>query len=124
MVNIREFKEAMMDGVELLFIASPTRAFSPTKEIKAFTHYIREFGKNLRVAVFDTRVHIKKEMPWLLRKMEPIFGYAVDTMEKILKKNKQIELLESCWFYVKDTEGPLEEDEVKRLHTWALSFMK
>ena len=114
----------MIEGVELLIIATPTRAFQPTKEIKAFVLFVKQYASNMKVAVFDTRVHITDQVPWMLRKLEPIFGYAVDTMEKILKKNNQITLLPSNWFYVKGSEGPLDEGEVERLNEWALGLVK
>ena len=123
-VEIHAFKEEMMEGVELLFIATPTRAFRPSKEIKSFVVFVKQHVKNIKVAVFDTRMRMTDDLPWLLKKLEKRFGYAVDTMEKILGKNEDIELLESNYFYVGGSEGPLEDGEVERLKEWALHYIE
>ena len=118
-VNVRDFKKSLLEDIEQIVIGSPTRAFRPTSKIVSLLKRISKSNKNLNVAIFDTRMHIKDTDPWILRKLEKKFGYAVDTMQKIVEKSSNLKMSSVSWFYVEGTEGPTSEDELARAKEWS-----
>lgn len=114
-----------LDGIELLFIGSPTRAFTATDSIKK---YLRALGSaslsGIRIAAFDTRidptdVH-NKFLPYLMK----TFGYAAGTISKLAVKKGATQAAAPEGFFVQDSEGPLKEGESERAAQWAAQLMK
>lgn len=104
---------------ELLIIGSPTRVFQPTKAIKAFIKRIDFENKHdLKVLVFDTRMDIAKVNNKLLAFWEKRQGSAVATMQKLVEKRKGSLLGPPMSFYVMDSEGPLEDQELEKGVAW------
>jgi len=116
--NVKEYKYEDFEEIDFFVIGSPTRAFRPTKDIMQVIKNMKQLKKNITVACFDTRIKINETHPFLLRKLVKYFGYAIDTMEKRLKKYKHVELLESMAFYVDDSEGPLSSNEIERVQNF------
>jgi flavodoxin len=116
--SVKEFDFDELDNIDLLIVGSPTRAFRPTKLITYLIKVVSKSNNLQSVACFDTRMHITDKEPWVLRKLEKRFGYATDTMVKILSKNKNIKVLDPNWFYVGEAEGPLLDDEIQKAIEW------
>ena len=108
-----------LEGVELLVVGSPTRAFSPSEETKKFLKSIPSGRlKGVRVAAFDTRISIDDVDSKFLKFMVKIFGYAAQSMTKTLVKNGGVLLVQPEGFYVKGNEGPMKNGELERAASW------
>jgi len=116
--NVKQINMEDLKDIDVLFIGSPTRIFTCTKSIKKLLKNIGKYNSKIKVFCFDTRMHITENEPRILRKLVKKFGYAVDSMEKILSKKKNIRLLESKWFYVEGTEGPITNEELEKTKEW------
>jgi len=115
-VHVSKFKESDLNGVSLLVVGSPTRAFNATPAVYEF---IKEINLDeVKVAAFDTRMDAEKA-PGLLKFMVNIFGYAAEKILKKLVKRGGEKVGEAAWFFVDDTEGPLRKGELKRAEEWA-----
>ena len=119
-IHIDEFDKSQINEDDLLVIGSPTRAFKSSKKINTFIKQIPQ--KIALVAVFDTRMHITDDTPKFLRVLEKKFGYATDTMIKIIKKRNINLYSDPGKFYVVGTEGPLAENEEEKIQAWALKL--
>ena len=115
-----DFKPELLEGVELLIVGSPTRAFSPSTAIKAFVKNIpaKSLG-GVKVAAFDTRMDINAKMPAILRFLAGIFGYASQPILNGLVRKGGEQVSPSAGFIVTGTEGPLAEGELERAAEWA-----
>ena len=107
-------------GVGLLVVGSPTRAFRPTKAVTSFLRRIPRAGlKGIRTAAFDTRISPEKIRSGLLDFMVKIFGYAEDSMTRLLKRKAASGTVPAEGFFVLGSEGPLKDGELSRASTWA-----
>ena len=102
-------------GFDLVVVGSPTRAFQPTKPIK---QYVKQTTFDGYIAFFDTRINIETVDNKFLTRMVKWFGYSNDTLEKLARRKHLKTILPSGEFYVKDTEGPLEDGETTRITKW------
>ncbi len=110
-------KSTDLSNLDYLFIGSPTRVFKPTKMIKMFIKQLNAtLLPNINIAVFDTRIVIDQTDPKVLRKLENKFGYANDSMIRLINNSS---MTKQCCFYVDDIEGPLTEGELNRAKFWA-----
>lgn len=120
----RECSADMLNGLDLLIAGSPTRAFSPSQEIKGFLKSIPSGAlKEVRCAAFDTRADVKKANAPVFTFLAGIFGYAAKPLMNIMLK-KGGERTELEGFFVDDTEGPLREGESARAREWAMGLRK
>lgn len=122
-VETRRVSEAdpkQLDGVELLIVGSPTRAFQATKSATQFIQNIpRKALENVRVAAFDTRIEVTENHPKFLKGMVKTFGYAAEPLAKKLEKKGGVLAAPAEGFIVDDTEGPVTEGELERAAAWA-----
>jgi flavodoxin len=109
-------------GLTLLVVGSPTRGFKPTEELVNELKSMQPNAlKGTRSAAFDTRfteAKIKASaffLPWLVKR----YGYAADTIGKLLKEKGAELVAPAQGFFVDDTEGPLLEGELERAGEWA-----
>jgi flavodoxin len=119
-VRVSNVKHDQLNGLNLLVVGSPTRAFRPTKPISQFLDGIpRDALKGVKVAAFDTRgseAELNKTKFGLLVKM---FGYAAKPIaDKLVKKGGKLAATPEG-FIVEGTEGPLREGELERAAAWA-----
>jgi hypothetical protein len=70
------------------------------------------------VAVFDTRIDVVKINNIILNIFVKFCGYAVDTMEKIVRNNSLRLVGEGKGFFVEESEGPLRVDETNKAAQW------
>ena len=116
--EIASVKEYKLEGkYDLIVIGSPTRAFSPTKEIGTFAKKLTSKQVS-NVAFFDTRVDITTIDNKFLTFMEKRFGYSNDTLEKIFRRKKVNQITEAGKFYVHGNEGPLFDNELINAKLW------
>ncbi|HWQ45626.1 MAG TPA: hypothetical protein VN376_02100 [Longilinea sp.] len=118
-VKVESINPDVLQGVDLLLIGSPTRAFSASPATKDFLRKIPAGGlKGVKAAAFDTRMDVVKVNNKFLTFMEKIFGYAAEPLSKQLaKKGAQI-VAEPGWFFVEGSEGPLTAGELERAEAW------
>ena len=107
-----------IEGISLLIVGSPTRAFRPTPATLTFLRSLPNL-KGVRIAAFDTRMRITDETPKVLAGMIKLFGYAAAPIQKGLVKKGGVPATDPTWFYVSDTEGPLSDGETARAEQWA-----
>ena len=115
--HVSEFKNSELEVIDLLIVGSPTRAFSPSVNIKNFLNELPSID-GIKVGAFDTRMDVKDDIPGILKFFVKIFGYAADPILKKLEKRGGERVLEPVGFYVKDTEGPLKDSEIERAKEW------
>ncbi len=113
-----------LQGLSILLVGSPTRAFNPTPAIK---DYLKSLGsdalKGVKAAAFDTRIPKDKTDSGFLKFMINIFGYADKKIEKQLAKAGANICIESTGFGVSGTEGPLYEGELERAKHWVKGIL-
>jgi flavodoxin len=113
-----------LENLEVLIIGSPTRAFRPTPAIMDFLKNLPPNAlKSVKAAAFDTRIPFEKVDSGFLRFMIKLFGYADEKIAKKFEKAGAYLALKSTGFGVKDTEGPLVDDELERAKNWASTIL-
>lgn len=118
-LNVKDFKNEMLDGVDLLIIGSATRAFRPCELTKAMLSSLpKDSLKGIKVAAFDTRANVKKG-PGILKVLAKLFGYAAEPINKSLIKNGGQSTINPNGFFVVESEGPLADGELERATKWA-----
>lgn len=112
-------------NADLLVVGSPTRAFSATPPVKEF---LKQMGKKdfqrLKLAFFDTRIDPEETGSRFLKWMMRGFGYANDTMLKLVRSKGGRLACDPAGFFVEDKEGPLAPGELKRASAWAGEIRK
>jgi flavodoxin len=114
-IDVKLYTYNGFDDLERIIIGSPTRAFRPTKDIMQLLKNMKLLKNKVQVSIFDTRIHIEPNHPFLLRKLVRYFGYANDTMMKKLQQNKNVKFMTSMAFYVDGTEGPISPNEMEKI---------
>jgi len=118
-VRISALKLEQLTGVGLLFVGSPTRAFRSTKPIVKFLKNLPNGAlKGVRVAAFDTRINPLETNSRFLTFMVKIFGYAAQPIAKLMTKKGGLLILPPTGFFVKESEGPLQDGEIERAKEW------
>lgn len=109
-----------LTGVDVLLVGSPTRAFSPTPATKSYVRGLDPTRlSGVRVAGFDTRVRIEEVNSKFLHVMARLFGYAAEPIAAGLRRKGGRQTAAPAGFFVKGSEGPLEEGELERAAAWA-----
>jgi flavodoxin len=117
--HINQLQLKDLQDINLLIIGSPTRGFEPTKPIAEALRKIKvKDYPFLMVAVFDTRIDVVKINNIILNIFVKFCGYAVDTMEKIVRNNSLRLVGEGKGFFVEESEGPLRVDETNKAAQW------
>jgi len=118
--RVSEVTPQDLADLKILFVGSPTRAFSPSPETKIF---LKNLGVNtlcgVKAAAFDTRIPKDQAESSFLRFMINLFDYADKKIAKALSKAGAELPLENAGFGVKGTEGPLIDGELERAKQWA-----
>jgi len=118
-VKVSDVKPEQLEGLAVLAVGSPTRAFKATPATMA---WIRGLPANalhgVKVAAFDTRIAVEDTNSGFLKFMVNIFGYAAKPILGALKKKGGQPVSEPEGFFVKDSEGPLRDGELDRAAAW------
>jgi len=118
-LRVSNAKPEDLAGVNLLIVGSPTRAFRPTPAISNFLDGIPAGGlRGVKVAAFDTGIPAQ-DAPSILRFFIKLFGYAAKPIaDKLTKKGGELAVPPEG-FFVKGSQGPLQEGELERAANWA-----
>ncbi|MBN1649112.1 MAG: hypothetical protein JW874_13835 [Spirochaetales bacterium] len=109
---------------DLIVIGSPTRAFSASKAMKqAVVKLTRTAGPDTHFAVFDTRMDVAEVNVRILTVLAGWFGYAADTITKILRRKKCTVIGNEGHFFVAGSEGPLKDGEKEKAVRWAEAIL-
>ncbi|MFH2111069.1 MAG: flavodoxin domain-containing protein [Candidatus Bathyarchaeota archaeon] len=119
-IRVADANHGQLDGLGLLVVGSPTRAFRPTKPISQFLDRIpRDTLKGISVAAFDTRMSEAELNSPLLGIIVKLFGYASKPIsDKLVRKGGE-QAAPPEGFIVEGTEGPLRDGELERAWAWA-----
>lgn len=119
LLNIQETKTEYLISCGLLIIGSPTQKFSSMPAVKNVLNAIPAHGlQGVRAAVFDTRIALSDINSAVGRFFVGRFGYAAESMAKILVKKGAELIVPPEGFLVQGTEGPLKTDELVRAGEW------
>jgi flavodoxin len=118
--RVGSVKPEQLTGVELLIVGSPTRGFRATEAMVGFLKEIPAQGlKGMRVAAFDTRIDVKTIKFFLFRRLVKSGGFAAPRIAESLKNAGGDLVAPPEGFFVKKSEGPLEDGELERAEEWA-----
>ncbi len=118
-VKMTEVTLDQLSGIDLLILGSPTRQFSASESTRKFIKSIPVDGlKNIKAAVFDTRVSLPDIKSGFFRFIIKLGGFAAEPMYKQLAKKGAAMIAPPAWFDVKDSEGPLKDGELERATEW------
>jgi len=124
LVRVSEVKPDQLQGIQLLAVGSPTRAFRPSDGTRAFLRELAPGSLNgVSVAAFDTRINPADTNSGFLRFMVRLFGYAAQPIAKDLQKKGGRLVGQPAGFEVKESEGPLKDGELERAASWASSLI-
>jgi flavodoxin len=105
---------AMLQGVDLLVLGSPTQHHEATPEMLAWLDHIPpKTLDRMPIAVFDTRYHMSKLFS----------GSAAHMIGKEVQKRGGRLIAPPESFFVTGREGPLEVGEVERAAAWASALV-
>ena len=117
-LKVSDFSPQDLDGISLLIVGSPTRAFRPTPAVTGWLKSLPDIS-GIRVAAFDTRIDVDNADSKVLRRMAKMFGYAAEKIQKALAKKDGAAAADPAWFFVTNSEGPLLGGELERAAAWA-----
>lgn len=118
--RVSNVRAEQLEGLELLIVGSPTRAFRPTRDIVSFLDRFPDNGlKGVKVAAFDTRIAPADVNSRFLAVMVRLFGYAAEPIARRLQKKGGELVLPPEGFLVTASEGPLKDGELERAAAWA-----
>ena len=124
-VDLRKVGDVHPDqlaGLDLLLAGAPTQGSRPSPGMHDFLNRIpKDALAGVKVAAFDTRTDMDK-LAGSLRLVGKIFdhfGYAAPRISSSLEKKGGQAVKPPEGFFVKGTEGPLEEGELERAADWA-----
>lgn len=123
--RVGDVKSDDFNGIEVLIVGSPTRAFRPTKAVVSFVNNIPRDGlKGVKVTAFDTGITKEDTSVKILKIMIGFFGYAAKPIAERLKTKGGELVIEPEGFFVLDTKGPLKKGEEDRAKEWAKEISK
>ncbi len=106
-VNVKNFKKEMLNGVTLLIVGSPIHGWQPSEETLAFLNALTPGSlKGIKIAAFDTRVRLF------------IHGDAAGKIQKQLVSLGGTTVVPPQAFIVEGKEGPLAAGETERARQW------
>lgn len=124
-VRVGEANASMLESLDLLIMASPTRGFRPTEGITKFLKNLPDSAlQGVKVSAFDTRIDIETLKNRVFKFIVKRGGYANKAIAELLEKKggQLIQPIEG--FFVKDSEGPLVDGELERATAWAEAIKK
>jgi len=109
-VRVTKETPCSLGEVDLLIMGCPTQGWRPTKAIQSFLEHVEDGSwSGLAAAAFDTRFHGPR----------PLTGSAARRIAQSLQQKGCSLLLPAESFFIKGTEGPLQDGEIERAANWA-----
>jgi len=119
LMNIQEAKTDDLTSCSLLILGSPTQKFSSMPAVKTLLNRVPSNGlQGIRAAAFDTRIAVSDINSSVGRFFVGRFGYAAESMAKMLVKKGAELIVPPEGFLVQGTEGPIKADELTRAGEW------
>lgn len=119
-LKVTEVRPEQLSSADILIVGSPTRAFSPSPDVKDFLKRLpRQALEGVGVAAFDTRISMDDVDSPILPPLVKLFGYAAEPIAKRLERKGGNRVLPPEGFFVNGTEGPMKEGELDRAAAWA-----
>lgn len=124
-MRVNEASTENLNGLKMLIVGSPTRAFKPSPATTAFLKKIPKNAlKGVRVAAFDTRIGPDDINSKFLGFLVGHLGYAAKPIaNKLTQKGGEL-ALPAEGFLVEDSEGPLKSGEIERAGNWAAKLIE
>jgi flavodoxin I len=124
-VKVSQVTHEILTGLDYLVVGSPTRGFQPSPAIKTFVKNLATSQlEGVKVTAFDTRIPMTDKTPGFLKFMVKLFGYADKPILDGLKNKGGMQVVPSEGFFVLESEGPLDEGELKRAEEWGAQIKK
>ncbi len=124
-VRISNLKPDGLTGVDVLIAGTPTRGFRASDAFKAYMKAMPVAQlKDVKVAVFDTRIALEDMDNKIGRFFIKIYGYAAGPLTEQLKSKGGKVIVPGEGFYVLGTEGPLKDGEIERATAWAQEILR
>jgi len=121
-VSVNGLSAERLQGLDVLFVGSPTRQFRATPAITAFLAALPDgFLKGMKAAAFDTRIHLKNP---LTRFIVNRGGYADKIIAIELIRLGAVQPIPTAGFIVLESEGPVKEGELQRAGEWATNILQ
>jgi len=118
--HVGEVEAHELSSLDLLVVGAPTHVFQPSSGAKKFLKSIPSDGlKDVKVAVYDTRISREDTDSGVLSFLIGLFGYAAKPMAERLKRKGGTLAVPPEGFCVEDTEGPLKAGELDRAREWS-----
>ncbi len=109
-----------VEGLGLLVVGAPTRAFGPTPGVKQWLKTLPAGAvRGVKVAAFDTRILPGDVNSAVFRAMARLFGWAAEKIARQLVARGGIQAAPPAGFGVVASEGPLKAGELDRAKNWA-----
>ena len=121
-VKVADVHPDRLRGADLLLVGAPTSGSRPSPAMHEFLNRIPTNAlAGIKVAAFDTRTDMEKQTGVLrvFGKILDRFGYAAQRISASLEKQGGLVIKPPEGFFVKGTEGPLEDGEPERAVEWA-----
>lgn len=124
-LRAEEAAPEQLQGLDLLVVGSPTRAFTFSEKTKLFLARIPAGGlQGVRVAAFDTRMLPADVKNAVYTFFSGIFGYAAAKIARRLVKKGGTLAVPPEGFAVTGGEGPLKEGELERASAWGRGLLE
>ena len=120
-VTVGDARPDHLTGLDLLLVGGPTHGSRPSPPLHDFLNRIPKAAlAGVKVAAFDTRTDMATVGSHrLIGKILDHFGYAAPKISSNLEKKGGQVIKPPEGFFVKGTEGPLEDGELERATDWA-----
>ncbi|RJQ55396.1 MAG: flavodoxin family protein [Actinobacteria bacterium] len=114
-VHVQGAGLALLHGVDLLIVGSPTHKHKATSTVQEWLARLpREASKELPAAAFDTRYGISRLKS----------GSAARPIARRLRRKGCRLVVPPESFFVESREGPLENGEAERAREWAATILR
>ncbi len=125
-VRAGDMQLSRLTGLDLLLVGGPTHGSQPSPAVHEFLNRIPEGALiGVKVVAFDTRTDMDKQtgaVRWIAKILDRL-GYAAPKISARLEKKGGQVVKPPEGFFVKGTEGPLEEGELERARDWARQIL-
>jgi flavodoxin I len=122
--RVGDVQPEQLNGLDLVIVGAPTRAFRPSPDISRFLKNISTGSlQGVKAAAFDTRICEEDITSRALRFLVRLFGYAAKPIADKLRKKGADMVIAPEGFCVDDNEGPLKKGELERAAGWAKQIM-
>ena len=120
LVDLKTIYPESFEMPDLLIVGAPTQKFNPSEATKVFLNKLPDnILEGKLIAAFDTRISLAHIDSKMLRFIVDKGGYAAKKIDKGLQKKGGKSIILPEGFCVKDTEGPLLEEEIAKAKDWA-----